>query len=63
MKHCKVGNCDADVIGSQSHLCGRCRETGSGGLFRDTGMKAVQAATFALVVIDFKSLTEFVSGR
>ena len=56
MKQCKRGNCDADVIGSQSHLCGWCRGTGSGSLFCDTGTKAAPAVSFALVVIDFESI-------
>lgn len=56
MKQCEVGNCDADVIGSQSHLCGWCREHGSGSLFRDTDTKAAPAASFELVVIGLESI-------
>lgn len=56
MKQREVGNCDADVIGSQSHLCGWCREHGSGSLFRDTDTKAAPAASFELVVIGFESI-------
>jgi len=48
-------NCDEDVSGSQSQLCGRLLETGSGSLFCDTGTKAAPAASFEVVAGAFES--------
>jgi len=42
-----VANYSEDVTGSQSRLCGRRRETGSGSLFRDSGTKLAPVASFA----------------
>ena len=41
-----VADYSKDVTGSQSRLCGRHRETGSGSLFRDSGTKLAPVARF-----------------
>ena len=54
MKPRNFSNCDEDVIGSQSQLCGHLLETGSGSLFCDTGTKAAPAASFEVVAGKFR---------
>jgi hypothetical protein len=54
MKLLSFSNCDEDVIGSQSQLCGRLLETGSGSLFCDTGTKSAPAASFEVVAGKFR---------
>lgn len=56
MKLHDFGNCDEDVIGSQSQLCGRCLETGSGSPFCDTGAKVAPAVSFEVVASGFESI-------
>ena len=56
MKLREFSNCDEDVIGSQSQLCGRLLETGSGSLFCDTGTKAAPVASFEVVAGSFESI-------
>ena len=56
MKVHDFSNCDEDVIGSQSQLCGRLLETGSGSLFCDTGTKAAPVASFEVVAGTFESI-------
>lgn len=43
-------------MGSQSQLCDRLLETGSGSLFWDTGTKAAPAASFEVVAGSFESI-------
>jgi len=54
MKLRNFSNCDEDVIGSQSQLCGRLLETGSGSLFCDTDTKAAPVASFAVVAGEYR---------
>jgi hypothetical protein len=56
MKLHNFSNCDEDVSGSQSQLCDRLRETGSGSLFCDTGTETAPAASFEVVAGSFESI-------
>jgi hypothetical protein len=54
MKLLNFSNCDEDVMGSQSQLCGHLLETGSGSLFCDTDTKSAPVASFETVAGKFR---------
>jgi hypothetical protein len=59
-----VADYSKDVTGSQSRLCGRCRETGSGSQFRDSDTKLAPVARFAFCADQFPvQLTALASAR